>query len=821
MNNLGHTLKGLLVAALLGCAILTAGLATPLLADDPIKVGIFQNRPIVFFEGEPQGLFVEVLNEVAEKEKWQLQYVQCELNDCLQQLASGKLDLMTSLGESPERLAQFAFSREPVWTFWGTIHARDIAIQGILDLRGKTIGVRKNNNTTAALQKLLNDFGISVNYIEFDNYEDAFASIQQGTIDAVAANNTYVFDQKTDVPLYRTPIVFNPFPAYFAAPKGGLHADKLQVIDNHVERFRDDPESVLHAFTRKWFGHEQPYWTTRKIITLILAVILPSICGMAWWRYRSLVALNQELAHNVAVRKNSEHELRKSEEQLLEAQEIARIGRWELDLSSGHLLWSEGLYSLFEVDKETFAASYDGFLEFVHPEDRTAVDQAYRDSIRNRTPYSIEHRFLMPDGRIKWVNEIGRTEYDAAGVSIRSIGIVQDITERKSVEEEQHRLQQQLIQAQKMESVGRLAGGIAHDFNNMLNVILGRAEMILEALPDSSPVREDLKEIQEAASRSADLTRQLLAFARKQTVAPRSIDLNATVDGMLKILRRLIGEGIDLAWLPRGNTARVTIDITQLEQLLANLCVNARDSIDDTGKITIETDLVVFDDRYCADHPGFQPGEYVLLSVSDNGCGMSPETMSHLFEPFFTTKELGQGTGLGLATVYGIVKQNKGFINVYSEPGQGTTFRIYLCRDTGDTGAFEEAGSGGSAIGGDETILLVEDEPKILDLARTMLQRQGYTVLAANTPGDALRIAREHGGMIHLLVTDVIMPEMNGRELATRLATIFPSVKTLFMSGYTANVIARHGVLDEGIHFIQKPFSSVDLGRRVREALQG
>jgi CheY-like chemotaxis protein len=302
-------------------------------------------------------------------------------------------------------------------------------------------------------------------------------------------------------------------------------------------------------------------------------------------------------------------------------------------------------------------------------------------------------------------------------------------------------------------------------------------------------------------------------------VTPKVLDLNETLEGMLKMLRRLIGEDIDLVWLPGKNLGRVRMDPSQIEQLLANLCVNARDAIYDTGKITVETGAVTFDETYCAAHVGSVPGEYVLLAVSDNGGGMDAETLSHLFEPFFTTKAVGKGTGLGLATLYGIVKQNNGFIDVCSEPGQGTTFKIYLPRHATGAGRTTKMDVAPPAERGQETILLVEDEPMILDIATTMLDRQGYTVMAAATPGEAIRLAREHAGEIHLLMTDVVMPEMNGRDLAKNLLSLYPNLKCLFMSGYTADVIAHHGVLDEGVQFIQKPFSVQTLAVKIREVL--
>ncbi|MEI6702766.1 MAG: ATP-binding protein, partial [Deltaproteobacteria bacterium] len=303
------------------------------------------------------------------------------------------------------------------------------------------------------------------------------------------------------------------------------------------------------------------------------------------------------------------------------------------------------------------------------------------------------------------------------------------------------------------------------------------------------------------------------------TIAPKVLDLNEIVSGMLKMLQRLIGEDIQLSWHPADDLWQVKLDPSQIDQILANLCVNARDSITDIGKITIETENRVVEKEYCDLHSGLAPGEYVRLAVSDDGCGMDKETLNHIYEPFFTTKGIGKGTGLGLATVYGIVKQNNGFINVYSEPGVGTTFRIYLPRHVGKAEKTSMEGAAKIPQRGQETILLVEDEPAILNITKMILIKQGYNVQEVNSPNEALRLASDHSSEIHLLITDVVMPGMNGRDLATKLQSLYPQLKTLFMSGYTANVIAHRGVLDEGVHFIQKPFSLPDLAAKVREVL--
>jgi PAS domain S-box-containing protein len=423
----------------------------------------------------------------------------------------------------------------------------------------------------------------------------------------------------------------------------------------------------------------------------------------------------------------------------------------------------------------------------------------------------VEERYLEKD-RETWVQTIRTPIRGISGEVIGVLGVFWDITERKRIED-------QLRQAQKMDAVGRLAGGVAHDFNNMLQVILMGADMALrEAAPDS-PLGQNLLEIKKAGQRSADLTRQLLAFARKQTIAPRVLDLNDTVAGMLKMLGRLIGEDIDLLWKPCRDLHAVKMDPGQIDQILANLCVNARDAIAGVGKVTIETGKEEFDQAYCDTHPGFRPGQYVMLGVSDDGCGMDKATLANIFEPFFTTKESGEGTGLGLATVYGIVKQNNGFINVYSEPGKGTTFRIYLPPHEAKAAAGGKKRESLEPATGTETVLLVEDQEALLTLCRRLLERLGYTVLAAGSPQEAIRLVEEHKGDIHLLITDIVMPEMSGGDLWGRLNALRPGLKSLFMSGYTANVIAHRAILEEGVHFLQKPFSVEALAAKVREAL--
>lgn len=398
-------------------------------------------------------------------------------------------------------------------------------------------------------------------------------------------------------------------------------------------------------------------------------------------------------------------------------------------------------------------------------------------------------------------------------------GFVQDVSETKRIEADAQRLQEQLNQAQKMESIGRLAGGVAHDFNNMLGVIFAHTDLLLEEGAFSQNIHESLIEIRNAAERSAELTTQLLSFARKQTVAPKVVNLNEIIDSTTNMLRRIIGEDINLEWRPEKDLWGVSVDVGQVNQILLNLCINARDAINGAGRIIIETANVVFNETDMDSYGEILAGDYVRLSVSDNGCGMDADMLVHIFEPFFTTKEAGKGTGLGLSTVYGVVKQNDGFLRVGSEPGDGTTFNIWFPRNSTDANKLADVKTDKPVEHVHETILLVEDDLSILRVMKRMLEMRGYTVLDAHTPKEALALARKYNGEIHLLLTDVVMPEMNGRDLAQRMMTLYPDLLRLYMSGHTADVIAHHGILHEGVNFIQKPFTMHDLYAKVREVI--
>lgn len=515
--------------------------------------------------------------------------------------------------------------------------------------------------------------------------------------------------------------------------------------------------------------------------------------------------------------KEFERTIRLKDELIHMTGEMAKIGAWEFDPETFDGTWTDEVAAIHDLDPAQ-ATNVTFALNFYSGESREKIDSAVNEAIAFGKPYDMELEMTSAKGENKWVRTIGHPiTKDGKVVKVR--GVFQDITKRKLAEKENVDLLAQFNQAQKMESVGRLAGGVAHDFNNMLSVIMGTAQLALMNVAPTEQIHEDLTQILNAGERSADLTRQLLAFARRQTAIPVPLNMNDTVEGMIKMLKRLIGEDIDLVWSPGQELWKVEIDPSQIDQILANMVVNARDAIAGVGKITIETENTTLDKEHWGDDIEFVPGEYVKLTISDNGCGMNRETLDQIFEPFFTTKEVGKGTGLGLATVFGIVRQNKGLINVYSEPGYGTAFKIHLPRFTGEVEITATHDVEKELPRGSETILLVEDEAAILNLGKRILEGLGYKVVTAIRPGEALSLFEELSEDIHLLITDTVMPEMNGRELSDKLTRVKPGLKCLYMSGYTADVIAHHGILDKGMNFVQKPFSIENLARKVREAL--
>jgi PAS domain S-box-containing protein len=459
---------------------------------------------------------------------------------------------------------------------------------------------------------------------------------------------------------------------------------------------------------------------------------------------------------------------------------------------------------------EEWLAGSKAWLQHIPVEDHPVVHAA-EESSHQGMPFHAEYRIKRKDGKIIWVSDTGVVVTGNDNHPVME-GILLDITERKNLEN-------QLQQSRKLEAVGRLAGGIAHDFNNLLTIIHGYTEMALQHSAAQPELHSEIERIGDASERAANLVRQLLAFSRRQVLQPRVVDLNAIVLGLDKLLRRLMDENVEMQTHVGSALGKIKADPAQLEQVIMNLVVNARDAMPGGGRLTIETSNAYFDSKYTREHVTVEAGHYVMLAVSDTGVGMDGDTQTHIFEPFFTTKDSGSGTGLGLSTVYGIVKQSGGYIWVYSEKGKGSTFKVYLPK-VDEVGEVEEAPAARTPeTRGSETILLVEDEPEVRELTRMILAGQGYVVIEAASALDASKIAKAQAGKLDLLLTDVVMPQMSGRDLAKELTQLLPGIRVLYMSGYTFNVIAHGGLLEEGIAFLQKPFTPAALLKRVREVL--
>jgi PAS domain S-box-containing protein len=516
---------------------------------------------------------------------------------------------------------------------------------------------------------------------------------------------------------------------------------------------------------------------------------------------------------------SAEH--RRKEEDLGLALMAGRMVTVDSDLESGRVYVSDNAREVLGLSPEVPLETQADWLRLFHPEDRKQTESEIAASPEGLPKLNRVFRMILPHtGETRWIERRGQLTLHTGGVRGRWVrGVIMDVTERVRLEEALRSAEDQLRQAQKMEAIGRLAGGIAHDFNNLLSVVLSYGDMLLSSGVVPEPHGADLREIRDAAARAADLTRALLAFSRQQVLEPVVLDLNDVVRRMDKMLRRVIGEDIELRWTADPALGRVKVDPGQMEQVLMNLAVNARDAMPAGGKLLLETANIDLDDSYARTHVGVTPGPHVMLAVTDTGAGMSKEVQARIFEPFFTTKELGKGTGLGLSTVFGIVRQSGGHIWVYSEPGRGTTFKVYFPRTDQAAEAKARAATPPASLRGSETLLLVEDDEQLRLVSRTILAKNGYRVLAATSPADALAQCAHEPGPIHLMITDVVMPGMNGLQLATQAAKSRPDMKVLYVSGYTNNTIVHHGVLDEGVAFLQKPITPEALLRKVREIL--
>jgi len=795
-----------------------------------VEVGVYNNKPLVFIDndGNPKGIFIDILEYVASKEQWELKYIPGSWTDCLARLEAGEIDLMTAIAYSKERKKKYNYTYETVITNWGQVFLPENSkIKTVLDLESKKIAVKMQDIHFYGLKDLTATFNMECRFIESDGYDVVFELIEADRVHAGVVNRLYGIQNKPNYPVKESPIMFNPIEVRYASPKTS-EKDLLTAIDVHLSRMQIEKDPFLTRTLNSWLEVPDdwalPNYAKYTLVAVgfILIVIIAMNLTLrikVKTRTKELLSANMKLQKEILDRKKAE------------AAAIAHQEQFKTFFSSVndaifvHPLQKEGFSPFIEVNDIAcmrYGYTRDEFLKLTAADITKKVDADKHAASKQRKKLLERKNLFFEAVHIKKNGDNFPVEINSN--IVRQYGgpvilsVVRDISERKKAEKERESIEVQYRQAQKVEAIGRLAGGIAHDLNNILTPIIGYGELLISDMGAHEKNQEAIKQIVQAGFRARDLVRQLLAFGRKQTLEYKITDLNKIIEGFKNLLRSTIREDIEIEFILPPNIPAIKADIGQIEQVIMNLCVNAQDAMLTGGKLTLMTSTVEVDEKMAASKPGTTAGWYVMLSVSDSGCGIDPKVKAQIFEPFFSTKG-EHGTGLGLSTVYGIVKQHGGNIWVDSRPGIGSTFKVYLPvsnENQIDTKADELVPDD---LKGPETILLVEDSEQVRNLSRDILTRQGYTTLVAENGAEALKILADHSGNVDLILTDVVMPDMNGKDLYTIISKEYPDIKVLYMSGYTHNVIAHHGVLDQGVNFIQKPFSVQALSEKIRKVL--
>ena len=759
--------------------------------------------PYVFrsSDGTLQGLLIDQWRAWERKTGIKVEIQSLDWSEALRRMRAGEFDVIDCIVETRDRLPYYDFTPSYAAIEASIFFRKDIAgITDVASLKGFPVGVKAGDQHIDRLR----EYGVTT-VVPFPNYDAIVEGARQRKIGVFLADAPAAVYQLTKLGIdteFR-----HSAPMFRDSLRRAVHEGDTATFRIVTRGFAAIDSGELKRINDKWFGSTingyprfAPFARYASIVVIIAILVIASLF---WWN-RSL--RSGILQHTAA--------LTESEQRFRQIAENIREVFWSHEVADGRVTYVSPMYEVvFGRSRNSLYENPRSFLDAIHIDDRPRMEEALTRQPA-AAPTDGIYRVVRPDGSMRWVRARTFPVYDHRGHAYRVVGLAEDITEVRHTED-------QLRQAQKMEALGLLAGGIAHDLNNVLTAVLGFSEIRLAAMAEDDPARVDLVEIRRAGERAAALTRQLLAFSRKQVVQPKVVDVNALVRSMQSMLRRLIVESVDISLDLAPDGGVVLIDPTQLEQILVNLVINAADAMPRGGRLTIETRNVTLDEHYQERHLPVTPGQYVKLGVADTGVGIDETTCQRIFEPFFTTKSAGRGTGLGLATVYGIVKQSGGDIVVRSQPGQGASFEIYLPRVTRADAAAVASSSEAGSKKGSETLLLVEDDDAVRRLARVTLEHYGYHVIEASNPREAAQRADAYQGPIHLLVSDVIMPESHGPPLFERLTSTRPELRVLYMSGYADDAIVRHGIMVEGAPFLQKPFTPLALSRKVREVLDG
>jgi PAS domain S-box-containing protein len=801
-----------------------------------LRVAVYESPPLAFRDGggQWQGIYPDLLREIAAREKWELEWRTCVWVECLALVTSGDVDLLTAIAYSDERARYMAFNQQTVLANWGQVYARPgLGIESLLDLQGKMLVGTAQDTHWIALREALDRMDVTYYRVEVADFDGVLAALSKGQADAGIVSRLFALDHADAYMVEGTPIIINPISLRFAAPLVAS-ADLLETLDRQLEELKAEDGSPYYRALQRYMPDAivptPPGWLLP--VGIVAGVLVCGAGCAALWsgrqarrRGRELVGSAQALALEAAQREKAQDALEEREayyrlifEHLSDVVCIMDGDLRILDISPA----VETM--LGYTPEELVGCSAE---ELIPEEELAMVVEHARRVLANVPRAATVYPLIARDGSIHHAEVAAAPLSQGKGGTVMVL-VARDITARMLADERLRQTRAQLVQAHKMESIALLAGGIAHDFNNMLTSIMGNIELALldVEIEDATQLRADLIEAQRSAERAADLTRQLLLFSHRQALEMMPTSLGRVVQDMLRMLARLIGEDIQIAADIGSDLPPILGDTGQLQQVLMNLCLNARDAMPEGGALTIQVDQVTLSEEDASRVLHAQAGQYARLSVTDTGMGMTPEVRERIFEPFYTTKAPGLGTGLGLSVSYAVVQDHGGWINVYSEPGQGTTFRVYLPVLAGDDdtpskrqGASQDALAAGAGRG--ERILLVEDEDDVRRFALAALASNGYEVYIAGDAFEALRLAEQHAGQLDLLFSDVILPDQTGIELAAALRARWPGLPILLASGY-ADQRSHSGVVQkEGYPYIQKPYRLAQLLMAVRQALDG